>query len=365
MRHVVVNGANGYVASHFISALLKRGLVVTALVRAGRQQSALERVSAALLAANGDLCLPMDKLRVKEYSLHEKNLGLDSQEAARIFSGRVDYYHFAASLKYDEKSWKEIYAANVEGLENSLKTFTAHAGSEGRFFYVGTAYSCGHHQGLFRESFYPDAAISAFRNYYELSKRMGENLVRTFIEEHGLAAHVLRLSQVVGDSSNGQVATDYGVFDFTRRMARLARRYPQRKVRVKIDPNGSQNLIPVNQVVAHLLRSTETDELPVVMHIVAREGVSNSYILRQLNELLPIDLQAEPQLKQQDMDAVERLVAVGMSFTGEYSRLNLHFDTGQRDRVMGAEAGVVTPDDVGRMLRTFVAAGNYAEAGSV
>jgi nucleoside-diphosphate-sugar epimerase len=361
MKRIVVNGANGYVASHFINALLKKGFPVSALVRSGQDESAREKLLNSLQIANGGSLPSIQNLEVLDYHLTQEYLGLSSGEVRRLFQGEVDYYHFAASLKFNSKSRSEIFATNVDGLDRSLAMFAQSASSKARFLYIGTAYSCGIMKGAFREQFYPDAGIESFRNYYEQSKRMAENRVRMYMEKYGIKSHVIRLSQVVGHSRTGVTNTGYGVFDFTRRLARLSRNYPQKRIRVRIDPQGTQNMIPVDSVVKQLMQATTTNDLPVVMNMVASESVPNRYLIEVLNRELPLRLEAAPGLKSVDMGSVERLVAVGMSFTGEYSALNLEFDTTERDRIMGQEAGLVTRESIGRMLSCFLEAEGLVE----
>ena len=198
MRTVIINGANGYVASNFINNLLKQHYMVIALVR-GNGQDPEERINEVLASINDGAETDTGNLEVYEYSLLDKHFAMNENILKSIFSSNVDYFHFAASLKYGEKSIDEIFSTNVEGVENSIKVFSKYAKGDSHFFYIGTAYSCGRFSGLFEEKFYENKDISAFRNYYEQSKRFAENIIRTNIRNNGLKGHIIRLSQVVGN----------------------------------------------------------------------------------------------------------------------------------------------------------------------
>ena len=201
MKTIVINGANGYVASHFISNLLKQKYKVIALVRANKMPPE-KRMKKVLAAINSDETLDTSNLKIIGYSLLDENFSIPEKDMRDIFHDNVDYFHFAASLKYDKKSKDEIFSANVNGVENSINVFSKYATQSSRFFYIGTAYSCGRFEGVFEEKFYENKDISAFRNYYEQSKRFAENIVKTNIQKNRINGHIIRLSQVVGNKKN-------------------------------------------------------------------------------------------------------------------------------------------------------------------
>jgi nucleoside-diphosphate-sugar epimerase len=355
MKTVVVNGANGYVASNFIANLLKTGFKVVALVRPTHKFTPEERMKSILTdIADGE---PIDtsNLSVYAYSLLEKDFAMEEKWLRTIFNTNVDYFHFAASLKYDEKSVDEIFSTNIKGVKNSTGVFLKYASKKSRFFYIGTAYSCGKYNEVFEEKFYENEPISSFRNYYELSKRHGENIIRQGIEENNLNGYVIRLSQVVGNNKTGITKTDYGIFDFAKRVYNLASRYPNQVMRVQVDPDSTQNLIPVNMVVNYLTETVISNEVPRIMNVVAKKPVKNKHIINTLNEVLPITLVSQKRLEQNSMNSLERLISIGMSFTGSYTETNLKFDTRQRDKAIQTAADdELNNQNVFAMLKYFI-----------
>ncbi len=354
MKRVVVNGANGYVASNFIKSLLHGEYKVVALVRSGKSETAEQKMLNALARLNDNIPSKYENLEVYDYSLFDRDFALAPEELVKIFGGDVDYFHFAASLKYDEKSKKEIFATNIEGVKNSLGIFNQYSGKNSRFFFISTAYSCGRTSKVFKEQFYDNQDISAFRNYYEQSKRYAENIVREQIEVNGLNGHILRLSQVVGEHKTGIVKTDYGIFDFAKRIYGIAKRYPNATIRVDVDPDSSQNLIPIDTVVTFLMKTVEIDESPVIINLVAKKSTSNHHIINSLNRLLPVNLKPVRHLNREDMSALERVVSAGMSFTGAYIDTNLAFDTTYKDKVMTPNGHEINEQSVYNMLEYFI-----------
>ncbi|HSH50715.1 MAG TPA: SDR family oxidoreductase, partial [Bacteroidales bacterium] len=282
MKTIIINGANGYVASNFISKLLTKNYKVIALVRAGKNISPEQRMRDAL-AENSELNqLYAGNLTVYNYSLFEKDFSIPRKTLEEMFKDDVEYFHFAASLKYNLKSKDEIFETNVDGVKNSLEIYSKYATKSSRFFFIGTAYSCGKFEKSFKERFYANQDISYFRNYYEQSKRFAENVVKKFIGQKSINVHILRLSQVVGHNQSGVTKTDYGIFDFTRRVFNLAYRYPYETVRVKIDPEATQNLIPIDTVVRYLMGVVNIENLPVIMNFVAKKQLKNIQIINSI-----------------------------------------------------------------------------------
>ena len=334
MKKVIINGANGYVASNFINELLNQNYKVIALVRGNKKYSSSERMNSILADINdGDFVMP-DNLKVFSYSLCDKNFGIEEDVLEEIFDQDADYYHFAASLKFDSSSKEEIFRTNIDGVENSINIFSEFATEKSRFLYISTAYSCGKTDEVFEERFYENEDISRFRNYYEQSKRYAENIVREHMEVKNLNVHIIRLSQVVGDNDSGITKTDYGIFDFAKRVHNLAYRNPNSVVRVKVDPEATQSLIPINTVVHYLMRTIVVQELPVIMNFIAKNAVKNIHIVNNLCKLLPIQLVADKTIERSEMNAIERIISIGMTFTGSYVSTNIQFCTRNLDKIV-------------------------------
>ncbi|RUT73383.1 SDR family oxidoreductase [Ancylomarina longa] len=355
MKRIIINGANGYVASNFIHELLNRNYEVIALVRESKKCSSTERMQTVLSDVHdGEFIMP-ENFKVYTYSLLDDNFGLSEEVLKELFSCDVDYYHFAASLKYDYKSKEEIFETNIKGVENSVNIFTKYSNEASRFLFISTAYSCGKIKGIFKEEFYEREDISKFRNYYEQSKRFAENLLKEKMEENDLDLHVIRLSQVVGNNKSGVTKTDYGIFDFAKRVQSLAYRNPNLTARVKVNPEATQNLIPIDTVVSYLMRTVEIQEIPIIMNFIAKNSVKNIHIINSLCKLLPVNLIPTKSIKKVDMSAVERIISIGMSFTGSYVETNLQFDTKNLDKLVLACSCYETNEHaIYKMLKYFL-----------
>ena len=105
---------------------------------------------------------------------------------------------------------------------------------------------------------------------------------------------------------------------------------------------------------SYLLRILEVPELPVIMNFIAKNSVKNSYILNSLSKLLPIQIIPEKSLKQADMNALEKIISIGMSFSSRYTETNILFDTKNLDAVILEDGNQPTEQTVFRMLEYFI-----------
>ncbi len=354
MKRIIINGANGYIASNFVNELLINNYEVITLIRKNKSHLPPERMGNALTRMNGGEYVSFRNLVVFEYILTEENFSMPEKQLQGIFNQSVDYFHFAASLKYDFKSKDEIFETNLAGVENSLNIFSKYANKNSRFFFISTAYSCGQITGSFKEEFYENEDIASFRNYYEQSKRYAENIVRKYIEEQSINGHILRLSQIVGNNKTGVTHTDYGIFDFAKRVYGLSNTYPNNIIRVCIDPDSTQNLLPIDTVVMYLMRVVRIEHLPVLINFVAKNSIKNLHIIDSLNKLLPIKLIPVKTLDTVEMTAWERMISIGMSFTGSYANTNLIFETKNLEKITEVGTNEVSATTIYWMLDYFL-----------
>lgn len=354
MKRIIINGANGYLASNFVCELLMQNYEVIALVRGENDHVSKDRMLEALSKILDINCLNVSNLKVFNYALLEDHFSLSSQCLNEIFGKEADYYHFAASLKFSKKTKDEIFCTNITGVENSVNVFKENAHKNARFFFVSTAYSCGVMAETFKERFYDNKDISGFRNYYENSKRYAENVIKDYVKRHNLNAHIIRPSQVVGSEETGVTMTDFGIFDFIKRVSALAFRYPGETIRVKVNPNSTQNLIPIDTIVYYLMQTVTTYELPTIINFVAKNSIKNSVIVNYINEILPVNILLQKELGEDSLTRLEKIINVGMSFTGGYVDTNIDFDTKNLDTIVKRKDVEITDESLQQMINYFV-----------
>lgn len=353
MQKIIINGANGFVASNFILELLKRNYEVVALVRNGKKHPAQQRMQHVLKEISENKNMDFSNLKVFDYSLTEEDYSLEKSHIETIFKGTVQFFHFAASLKFSAKDKKKIFGTNVDGLKNSIRFFEKNARAGSRFIFISTAYSCGKFSGVFEEKFYPEEEKSHFRNYYEQSKRVAENVMKESFESGRLNGHVVRLSQVVGNSKTGITKTSYGIFDLAKRLYKISLRHCGEDLRLRVDPDGTQNLIPIEKVVDSLVKIAEVNVLPAIINLTSKTGVKNKTISDCMSRHLALNLFPDKNLKPKNMNTLEKIIARGMSFTGKYSHINLLFDNSNLERILQTEAEDVSKQSLCKMMKYY------------
>ena len=273
-----ITGAGGFIASHFLLALHeRRPSEVFALLRAADAVSASEKLRAALRCAAESYRAARDQAGalaattsiVGDILLPACGVAPELVESI-VAGGTIDeFWHFAASLNFEERARDAIMASNLGGAEHAV----ALAGKLGarRFVYVSTAYSAGSRAGRVPEALHDRAG--PFNNRYEESKCAAEHLVTQLCAAAGIALTILRPSIVVGPSETKLTGgTKTGLYGFIRELARLASAVKSwdGEVRMLVNPQTSLNLIPVDWFVEDALQvAARNFETAPIVHSTA------------------------------------------------------------------------------------------------
>jgi hypothetical protein len=158
----------------------------------------------------------------------------------------------------------------------------------------------------------------------------------------------------VGDSKTGITKTGYGIFDLAKRLYNIASLHSNNTLRIKVDPNGTQNLISIDKVVEVLMNLLIISDLPQIINLTAKKGVKNETIAECINRNLPMKIILDKTLQKKNMNALERMIAVGMSFTGKYAHINLQFDHRSLDKIMRFDNSEITKRSLCRMMESFI-----------
>ncbi|MFJ2029746.1 SDR family oxidoreductase [Streptosporangium sp. NPDC087985] len=346
----VIDGANGFVGSHLIGALLARGDEVIALARAS-EEVVRRRVVDALLCLGFEESLAA-RLRVRGLALDGPDLGLP---VAEVFAERCTYWHTAALVTFFPRREEELLNVNVAGSANALATYERHARPGSRYISIGTAYQCGlDTEGPVPEDWPAHASPDRFRNFYEYSKREAEiALARSRSVREG-AVLVARLGVMVGHSRTGRALTDYGLYDFLRVMAFFARRTPGERVRLPCHPDANLHLTPIDTTVSRLLSLAAGDIDRPIFHVVNGGTVPVRDLFDAINARLPIELvPATPeQIREEPFNRFEAVVNMRAKYTATYFRH--HYDFEWRDP---AAPPAVTPAVLDRLVSWYVREG--------
>jgi len=244
-----LTGATGFVGGALALKLLEStDDPVTCLVRdaGGNPDARLEAALRAAAAAYGYPAGFIDASRPRIRAV-PGTLGQAAELAGPAGLRAREFWHCAASLRFDDRARGEIFAANVDGTGQALRL--ARRLGAGVFNHMSTAYVAGRRTGPIDEGPVPPG--TAANNLYEQSKMDGERLVAAAA---GIQARIWRPSIVVGHSRTLAATSFSGLYRMMREIARFAAAGPgtpggSRSPRIVAVPGGTVNFVPVDYVV--------------------------------------------------------------------------------------------------------------------
>ncbi len=335
-----VTGGTGFVGSNLILELLaERGTAVYALTRRSSRQSAEDRLQSALRhaarAAGYDDALDhaiAERCHAVEGDVLSENCGVTTGGLPRP----DQFWHVAASLRYEERYAAEIFRTNVEGTRNAL-ALARSSGVDRHFNYVSTAYVSGCRMGLIREEI---SSGQTPNNPYEASKIQAEGLVQQSLD---LRPRIFRPSIVIGHSITRRVSSGFsGLYGFIKRVLRLRQLLDRIQdglasragLRVIADPNALLNIIPVDVVARQLVRIGRSGSRATVFHITnptPPPAVEVSRVIfRELDLPQPVMVSDSA-----GMNWIEQKVEEGLGFYKSYFRGTRVFERTNSDWTLG------------------------------
>lgn len=356
--NVLVDGANGYVGSNWVSAALEGGNHerVVALVRGGRSRldPALEK---AVIAPGSDA----DALECYDYDLTQPSMGLDGDALDGIFDEPCDYWHVAASIDLRGADIESLATTNIVGTQRAIETFCSHAQPGSRFFHIGTVYSRGSTDEAISEQWHTSDPEDRFRTEYERTKRAAEQLIREASEDpqyDHLSWAVLRLGQVAGMSDTGATTTKAGIYDLTRAVARLARSKAGERLRIVAHPSARLALVPIDACVSWMAAVADAERWPepAIFNLVDRQEVAIDDFFLSLSKHTGVSVERADagEISEPPPSALEQLIGQRIEYSGRYIKEIINISRTNLDHLVGPRSWV---DEalVDRLLSRYVA----------
>jgi nucleoside-diphosphate-sugar epimerase len=259
MKTAMLTGANGFIGSHLLHLILRRGWRVHALGRGTAESRWQARVTAALQEAGsadgrqGDLVCHEADLSGAELTPKDLPCGPPSSSGTTLF-------HVAGDTHFKPADVALQHRVNVS---TPLRLVGALKGSISRVVHVSTAYVAGRRTGLIRESELDCG--QGFWNSYEQSKFDAEVALTQLCREQGIPLVIVRPSIITNDRKTGRASTFTHLNAMVEVVSRLQEYYGladgqvvSEAIRLLADPQACPNLAPVDSIIPALLQIAES-----------------------------------------------------------------------------------------------------------
>jgi nucleoside-diphosphate-sugar epimerase len=335
-KNIFLTGITGNLGAYAAGVFLEKGYKVTALVRAKTNLTVNAHIKKVIKSLS--VWLPAEE--VKNYLDSEMLVLVKAQMTDKSEMGSIklanefdETWHFASSLKYMPKDREEIYAANIDGLYNVLHFHERHSHENSRFIYISTAYVGGR-----TVLFLPEAQVSmtedlTFKNEYEKSKLIAENIVLDYSRKKGFFSLVFRPSIVMGDTVHKKLINYTGFYLALDSLINLNEFIKNatgkiETLRFESDNDIGLNLIPVDHVIQNMININErVAATQQVFNIVNDTNID----IKNLEETiefshLRISVVNKEDFERRKRTRNEKLMSYGFNYILPYANNKVKFD---------------------------------------
>ena len=220
----LITGANGFIGSAVLLKLLKRGIEVKALVRAGADRQNLKNLDVEIIT--GDL--------------------RDTASLKNAVQGCDKLFHIAADYRLWAPDYENMYQTNVAGTRNLVLAATE-AGVN-KIVYTSSVATLGLQKDGAPADETTPSSLAEMIGHYKRSKYLAEQAVQNLIKTHNCPVTIVNPSTPVGPRDIKPTPTGKIILDTMRR-------------RMPAYVDTGLNIVHVNDVAAGHLLAMEKGEI--------------------------------------------------------------------------------------------------------
>ncbi len=318
-RQVKAMGAEGSAARG--EALEKRRLLQVLAKTAHSYGLAEDRVGVLerLEQASHRISVVLNNMSEADAPLNLRCAGAKGDESLLEVYDITECWHFAGYLTPEKNLTQYDDFANVIMSQNALKLASAMKVS--RFFHVSTAYVSGRRDGIIRESLFDFTQPEpSFRNSYERSKYLAEQMACRYSDEYNLPLTVLRPSIVIGPrATKDNGGSQSGFYGVLKAFWRLRGRQLKETIKIPVAQDAGLDLIPVDDFLQEVwaIRQEGLEAHQQVYHLVAGKTVAPDKVV--LMAAAQYNSPVEPQV-------IKDIAQAGISVKALASQLDFYSD---------------------------------------
>lgn len=321
-RNIFLTGSTGFMGSHFLYDQAGKVNSVHCLVRAKDSVTAQLRMFDAVGSAAASYIKPTPNYKnIKAYvgDIIQPKLGLtDGQLESLSKIPNLEFWHFAASLNYEESKREELEKQNILATQTAISV-AQRMGCK-VFVYVSTAYTAGQQTGLIPEALHP--LTIPFNNEYEKSKCRAEHSVKALCDELKMPFLILRPTIVIGPSttkkSGGSNTGMYGFIRAFHRLKRVIDKSPNR-LSMRGKPDMQMDYVNIDSVINDINFIIEKNGGPSqIYHLTATDRITVGESVGLCHEMVGITNLDILENVPKDRAPIEKMIDAGAAFYTPY-----------------------------------------------
>ena len=335
----LITGGTGFVGTGIILELLRQTTAeIICIVRPGTE-SVDTRLHKAVIKAGQLygydptlLATVQERCRAVPGDVTSELCGVRPQTLPRP----TQFWHCAASLRYEDRYEAEIFQINTQGTRNVIE-LARRIGVDRAFNYMSTAYVAGKRTGIIHEEL---SETHLANNHYERSKVRAEHIVADVTD---FRTRIFRPSIVIGHSQTYAVASGFsGGYGFMRKllqfkgaMSRIREGLlKEETIRMHIELDTLLNLIPVDFVAQQAVSISDSSSSATIFHLTNATPPLCIDVASSIFQVLDL----RPPLfttTKEEFSWIDKKLDQGITFYQSYFINSKQFDRSHSDTVLG------------------------------
>ncbi len=335
----LVTGGTGFLGTGIILELLQQtSAEIVCIVRPGAEAIDTRLHKAVIKAGelygydSALLATVQERCRVVPGDVTSELCGIKPQMLSRI----TQFWHCAASLRYEDRYEAEIFQTNTEGTRHAIELARC-IGIDSAFNYISTAYVAGKQTGIIREEL---SEMHFANNHYERSKIQAEHIVAHVTD---FRTRIFRPSIVIGHSTTYAVASGFsGLYGFLRKllqfksaMSRVRKGFlAEEAIQMHIQPDTRSNLMPIDFAARQAVCISASSSPASIFHLTNAISSTCAEVIPLMHQILELKAPVFTATKE-EFSWIDRKFDESITFYQSYLVNSKQFDRSHSDAALG------------------------------